>query len=313
MSGSDRYEIGKVVVATDFSEAAARAADWGAAIARAHGAHLTLVHAAWLPAPAPDYVAPEADFGGGIQQAARARLEEEAARLGESGAEIHPRLAVGSAVEAILDLCREIGADLLVAGARGHSQLHNLLLGSTAERLVQQADCPVLTASDAAAPPPGRLAGILVPTDFGEDARRAAAVAAVLLRGGEQRARLVLFHAYSLPIDYGAYGLAPVSPAFLEESRIRAEADLEEQAALLRREGLAVEMVAAAGYPVESILAVAEEHRVDLIAMGTSGRTGAAHLLLGSTAERVVQRAGCPVLTLRDWRRGGDSNPRSGV
>jgi len=44
---------------------------------------------------------------------------------------------------------------------------------------------------------------------------------------------------------------------------------------------------------------VAKERKVDLIAMGTHGRSGVAHLLLGSTAERVVQHAACPVLTVR--------------
>jgi nucleotide-binding universal stress UspA family protein len=53
------------------------------------------------------------------------------------------------------------------------------------------------------------------------------------------------------------------------------------------------------GAPYATILSQAKEGRFDLIAMGTHGRTGVAHLLLGSVAERVVRTAPCPVLTVR--------------
>ena len=67
----------------------------------------------------------------------------------------------------------------------------------------------------------------------------------------------------------------------------------------LGREGLAVETVAREGYPPDTIIDQADEVGADLIALGTHGRTGLAHLLLGSTAERVVQHARCPVLTVK--------------
>ena len=53
------------------------------------------------------------------------------------------------------------------------------------------------------------------------------------------------------------------------------------------------------GTPHEAILAFAKERQADLIVMGTEGHTGLAHALLGSTAERVVRLAICPVLTVR--------------
>jgi nucleotide-binding universal stress UspA family protein len=55
----------------------------------------------------------------------------------------------------------------------------------------------------------------------------------------------------------------------------------------------------AAGYPAETIVRVAEERKADLIVMGTHGRTGLQHVLLGSVAEKVVRLAPCPVLTVR--------------
>ena len=55
----------------------------------------------------------------------------------------------------------------------------------------------------------------------------------------------------------------------------------------------------AAGHPAEAIVRVAQERKADLIVMGTHGRTGLQHVLLGSVAEKVVRLAPCPVLTVR--------------
>jgi nucleotide-binding universal stress UspA family protein len=294
------HSFRKIVVATDFSEAAAAGVGWAVEIARAHGAHLTLVHAIDLAPPRPDYLPAEGGYGARLQEAARERLEAAAAGIDASGIEqVHTRLLAGQPVESILEVVDEIQAELVVLGTRGLSGLKHLLLGSTAARVVQHARCPVLTAHGGHGAP-RQISTILVPTDFDGNAMLAAEAARDLLRPrlGEG-ARLVLLHAYHLPVEYTAYGTVPISPAFLEEARMRAQADLEEQAARVRSEGLEVETVAVAGYPVESILAAAEGQGADLIAMGTAGRTGAAHLFLGSTAERVVQRAPCPVLTLR--------------
>lgn len=294
--------IDKIVAATDFSDTAAAGVAWAAEIARLHGAHLTLVHAVQTPPPRPDYFSSDVDSGGQLQEAARLRLEEAAAAVDDSGLEgLHTRLLVGRPHEVILDVADEVHADLVVLGTRGHSGLRHLLLGSTAQRVVQHARCPVLTTRGEGKAVPGPIRTVLVPTDFDDNARRAATAARKLLapQMGEG-ARLVLFHAYHLPVEYTAYGTVPVSPALLEESKVRAQADLADLAGQLAGEGLEVETVATAGYPVEAILAAAEAHQADLIVMGTEGRTGAAHFFLGSTAERVVQRAPCPVLTLRE-------------
>lgn len=292
------YEFKRIVAATDFSDTAAVGVDLAVQIARDHGAHLTLVHAVQLPSPRPDYDSAGSDFGTELQAAAREQLTVVAGEVDADGLELHTRLLVGQASRAILEVAHELQADLIVLGTRGLSGLRHLFLGSTAERVVQHAECPVLTTHGEGGEGPRRIRTILVPTDFDDNAREAVVAARELLRP-EEAARLVLLHAYHLPIEYTAYGTAPISPAFLEESRIRAEADLKELADSLDLEGVGVETQATAGYAVETILSAAEAHEVDLIAMGTSGRTGAAHLFLGSTAERVVQRAGCPVLTLR--------------
>ena len=118
----------------------------------------------------------------------------------------------------------------------------------------------------------------------------------------------------SLAQKYGAQVLLlHVIPEVLEEVSARGsaaeqrvidltaevEAHLHELARQGRNQGLAVQVRVADGEPADAILRMAREEGVDLIVMGTHGRTGLSHLLLGSTAEAVVRTASCPVFTVR--------------
>lgn len=108
-----------------------------------------------------------------------------------------------------------------------------------------------------------------------------------------------MLHVYHLPYEYTAYGTIPTSLDYFKDVEGAAEERLTSLAQELEQRGFKVETVAREGFPPEVILGEADAVGADLIAMGTHGRTGLAHLVLGSTAERVVQRADCPVLTLR--------------
>ena len=77
------------------------------------------------------------------------------------------------------------------------------------------------------------------------------------------------------------------------------ESQLHEMARQGLKEGVAVQVRLADGEPAGAILRLVHEEGVDLIVMGTHGRTGLSHLLLGSTAEAVVRAAACPVFTVR--------------
>jgi len=140
---------------------------------------------------------------------------------------------------------------------------------------------------------------VLVPTDFSRDADLATAAATRMLGHDIEGASIVLLNAYHLPFEYTAYGTIPTSVDYTRDVEGAAQEKLAEIAAALSERGLAVETKAIEGYPPEVIVDEAERSGADLIAMGTHGRTGLAHLFLGSTAERVVQNARCPVLTVR--------------
>jgi nucleotide-binding universal stress UspA family protein len=143
---------------------------------------------------------------------------------------------------------------------------------------------------------------ILCPIDFSSSCARVLDVAGHVARG--EGARLTLLHvtdahgelppAVLVTPDEGG---GPVALArYARESALR---ELEVCAAPLRARGVSVDTAFAAGAVVPAILRAAAELGADLIVMGTHGRTGLAHVVLGSVAERVLRASPVPVLTVR--------------
>lgn len=297
-NGGGPVRLGRVLVATDFSETAAVAVGWAVDVARHHGAALHMVHALTLPAPVGEYVPATADFGQELLAVARSKLEAAAEEARAADLQVELEVPIGVPSQSILRTAEEVDADLIVLGTRGLTGFAHLLLGSTAERVVQRARCPVLTVHPGDAPR-RPIRTIVAPTDFSASAESAVKVAHELLRGLEDHARLVLVHAFHMPIEYTAYGPIPTSINYLADAGADAQERLDLLAQDFAREGLTVDTVAREGYAPDVIVEEAEARGADLVAMGTHGRTGLAHLLLGSTAERVVQHAPCPVLTVR--------------
>lgn len=292
-----------ILVGTDFSDTAAAAADWAVELARQQGARVELVHAVTIPPSAPGFIPPGPQLAAAIEQAAVERLAEAAAALGERGIAVETFLGLGTPAQVILERAEATAAEMIAVGSRGLSGLRHVVLGSTAQRVVQGAPCPVLAVHPGDLGRHRPIRSILVPTDFSHDAEVAIHTALRLLAPLGRDARLTLIHAFNLPVEYTAYGPIPTSVHYLRDTGLDAERRLQEAVDGLGREGLTVDWVAHEGDPAGVIAAEAEARGVDLIAMGTHGRSGLRHLLLGSTAERVVQHATCPVLTIRRRER----------
>jgi universal stress protein A len=133
---------------------------------------------------------------------------------------------------------------------------------------------------------------ILHPTDFSDASEHALKMAAALAR--DYKARLVLLHAVEPPVYYGELGVSFIPP---EDYREKAQ---ERVAGLIGPDSpLTVETVVVEGIAAAEILRVAAEHPVDLIVIGSHGRTGIGRVLMGSVAEEVSRKAPCPVLIVR--------------
>ena len=138
---------------------------------------------------------------------------------------------------------------------------------------------------------------ILVPVDFSENTPAVLEWAAHL--AAEHGSRVTLLHAYHLPVEFQQLEGAYLPPDFWQSVRSEAETTLGGYAETLSRKGVRVEIAVCEGYAATVIIEEAAQRRADLIVIGTHGRSGLKHLLLGSIAERVVQKAPCPVLTVK--------------
>jgi nucleotide-binding universal stress UspA family protein len=141
--------VKRILVGTDGSEHARRAARWAADLAADTGAEVVAVHAVGLLVTTPDGPVPSRPFHDRL----RARLEDEwTAELREAGVPHRCRLVEGSAVTALLHAAEYESADLIVVGSRGAGGFSELHLGSTSHQVALYADRPVTIV-----PPPGRV------------------------------------------------------------------------------------------------------------------------------------------------------------
>lgn len=134
---------------------------------------------------------------------------------------------------------------------------------------------------------------ILVPIDFEEASIEALAQARNLAE--TLSFEVVLLHVYAVPVPFYS-GIAPMTgPALSEEIRLAATETLERFAA----EHGNLRSILRCGDPTVETLAIIEEVKPEMVVMGTHGREGLAHLLLGSVAENIIRKSPVPVLTLR--------------
>ncbi len=140
-----------------------------------------------------------------------------------------------------------------------------------------------------------RISKILVPTDFTDFSTQAIDYAVML--GKEFKASLLLMHVIE-PFTYSVSDTIQVVDHYVALKSI-AEPLMETLKKKLAKSKLKVSTYVIQGTPYLEITQKARKAKVDLIVMGTHGRTGVGHLLLGSVTERVVRMAHCPVLTIR--------------
>lgn len=305
----------RIIAATDLTPSGRRAIDLAAEIASANGGQLELVHVTDLP-PERSTLAEGSEIEPALD-ALRARLrqrveesaaalEKERARCAARGIECETRLLEGHPWEAIVEEAARWQATLLVVGSHGwrstkvlRETIRERLLGSTADRAVRFAPCPVLVAIGEGPPEDLRGATWLVGVDFSP-----ASTAAVRLAGRLAAAtggRLALAHAVApTGIDEEETTEPSWRQVLREESRKEAERRLRKLAeaaggGTATYEGERISH----GPPAQELCTATRETGARILVVGSHGKKGLTRLLLGSTAERCLRLSHVPVLVVR--------------
>jgi universal stress protein A len=139
---------------------------------------------------------------------------------------------------------------------------------------------------------------MLCASDFSPASRPALRLAQELAR--TLKAKLILFHAYegSVPISNSGYLPPSVLQQMLTATRDAAGRSLKRLARSPQGKRVRMSTLLGQGSAAAAIVRAAKKNRVDLVVMGTHGRTGVRRLLLGSVADRVIRTASCPVLVV---------------
>lgn len=304
----------RLLLATDGSQGSAVAADYAFALAGAWGASLTVVNVLECP--------PGLDPQNPVNQLYLTELMKQAtgelamlkARAVDRGISAHTRIVTGIPSEEVLAVATQEDPDLIIVGTRGRTGLVHVLLGSTAERIIRSAPCPVLAAraqpygeeqAVGSRRDPTHLERILVPVDFSDCSLDALEYAALIAQ--RSKAALILLHVLE-PISYGLDFTFP-RKAKRESIKAGHTRRLSDLVSALLSAGVPSEFLMVGGLPIDSILDAARTQTADLIVMGTHGRRGLSHALFGSIAESVLRKSSCPVLMVRspkfrpDYRR----------
>jgi nucleotide-binding universal stress UspA family protein len=278
----------RILLPTDGSEDAVRAAEAASDLAKRSGAELHVVHV-WhdVRGFAHDFVKRE------LKRQGQEILDEQVEGIRASGGEVAKAyLRKGRTSNEVISLCEEIGAGLLVVGSRGLGTVQRILMGSQSEEIVHHSRVPVLVLTGAEDVwPPAR---IVVGEDFSEDARKAGELAAGIGKLYDAGGLLVYSHPDLPEVPPGETRSTVEN---LTQMRERDEGMLEDRAGALEEIlGSRPQTRISGGYPANVLLEAAQEVQPSLVAMGSRGLTGFRRTRLGSVSTKVVTAARGPAL-----------------
>lgn len=288
-------QVRSILAATDLSGPARHAAERAAWLAREWtGSQLTLCHVFSLSAleSIRRMVEPGAE---NLEQSLLAAADKSLGDLARElerrhGAATATRLSIGRALDEIPAAAEQLDADLLVMGARGAHFVRELLLGSTAERVLRRTRRPVLAVKQHPHEPYRR---VLVPVDFSAYSVPAVRLAQALAPGAE----INLLHAFEVELE-GKMRFAGVAEDVIHHYRTQAREDATQgMRTLLARLGPGPFAPAVVhGAATTSILEAEQNLGADLIVMGKHGQSVMEELLIGSVTKHLLAHSACDVL-----------------
>jgi len=211
--------------------------------------------------------------------------------------DIVPIVRFGKPFVEIIQVAKEKNVDLLAVGTHGRAGVDRVILGSVAERIVRKAGCPVMVVK-------GRkyvgFKRIIVPIDLSDCSRIALEYAVATARA--HSSKLTILHVYEKsfvePYVNAANSEDEADEIMKEIERVN-ETKYDEFLKTVDLSGVEYEKLLKKGIPETDIVEIAMEQQANLIVMGTHGRTGIKHILIGSTAEEVVRTVHCDIIIVK--------------
>jgi len=291
-----RIALSNILFATDFSPYSDTALPYALALARKYGAKVYGSHVV----SSEDYLFTAPDLWPKQMEEEKKLQKEVAGHVDEQlrGFAHEVLFGVGDVVSVLQKQIKENDIDLLVMGTHGRTGTRKLLMGSIAEKIFRQAECPVLSVGPNVVP---KVTGdiefqhILLATDFGKESL--AALPFTLSLASEGQARLTLLHVEEVPIQ-GTVELDDLRASLKERLVDLIPPEAEEWCDV---ETL-VQFRRTFVTPAEQILEVAKERDADLIVVGVRplhGAIGPVTHMAHTTDQHIVAHASCPVLTVR--------------
>ncbi|HEX5998035.1 MAG TPA: universal stress protein [Hyphomicrobiaceae bacterium] len=280
-----------VLLATDLSARCDRALDRAVTLAVQWQAKLVAVHAMEAPARVEEAEVPSWRRAADPQRMAEARIRSE---LREMSPELAVVVETGDSVEAILRTAASQRSGLIVTGVSRDELLGRLVLGNTVSRLVRRSALPVLVVRKRGLQP---YRHVVVATDFSESSRHALEASTRFFPDTV----LTLFNACDAPMA----GLAMDPASFREQFRIAAQ---KEAAAFLGASDLSAfkgprpEVLVEHGDPERLIYEYVQHMGVDLVVVGSHGRSALFDVMIGSVAQGLLTQLPCDVLVVREPR-----------
>ena len=222
---------------------------------------------------------------------------------------VEATVVVGEPTPAIVPAATRSGADLILMATHGRTGLAHLLMGSVTETVLRSIPVPVLALRVGQGDRPlTTVHRILWATDLSpvsEGSWRYALTLADVFA-----AEVILMHVVP-PSDLPWLDEQPVPTpgSWLEQHVAPFDRELGQRQQVAEELGLSARRKILVGVPAEAIVAEAQAEDADLIVMGTHGRSGLPHVLLGSVAEAVIQKAPCPVLAVKVEPEGEATEP----
>lgn len=287
-----------ILVPVDFSEYSYNALDYALFIAKKYDSKVTVLHVVALYGETfreEEQIEAVEEMIREHEKQRQQLLERSKQKTGGSGIETRTEMIRNISVPSgILEYASERDADLIVMGNHGNTGFKKFLLGSVSQRVLRLADIPVITVQKDWKS--RKIDNVLIPVDFSEASRRSVGKAAFLLRDFNATPHLV--HVIEQDEHPHFYNVS-------FQSILETNPELEERISA----NLKKLMPGSGSTPVISVLEgkahselddYAEKHPIDLIVMSCRGHNLFENILIGSTTEKMVAMAPCPVLVIPD-------------